>query len=388
MKEKFFLYKIVMLVICGVLMLLSAVPPSLQIIPELKLYGVQKIVEKPSMRLSDFYNRSYQTQYEHWLEQHLPLRSYYIRFYSQFKYSLFNKSSLDYVVIGKDNYLFEINFITSYLKLPPSLPLDRKKIEEKVKILKDIQDYFTKRGKLFVLIITPNKAALYPEYIPEKFSRENEHLPGDYDNFIYYCTQYNIHAIDMYRLLYNYKQKHHYELFPKGGIHWNSLAITLACQELLSQIQHIYGVDIPQIKIEKIIYSQSPYSDDYDIIKLMGLFKNFYEYNHPVPIITINKKYSRKYNVSMQGGSFLWGICDFLTSNKVFETINNYFYIIWKQVWPAREQQLFKNKNEIDYHTVLNSDIFIIEANQEYIYNMGSGFVEELHRVIKNNNDR
>jgi len=388
MKEKIIIYKMIILIIIVAMVLLSSLPPSLRVIPELKLYGVQKIVDKPTLCLNDFYNHNYQQKYEQWLEQNLPLRSYYLRYYSQLLYSLFKKSALDYVVIGKNGYLYEINFINSYLKLPPSLPLDRKKIEEKVKMVKVIQDYFLKNGKIFILIITPNKAALYPEYIPEKFSRANVHLAGDYENFVYYCTKYRINYIDLFTILSKYKKQQHYELFPKTGIHWNALGAAIACKEIVNTLRSMYNIKVPYFSITNIVYAQNPYGDDYDIIKLMGLFKRFYIYNHPIPIIEVKKTEKKNYIVSMQGGSFLWGICCLLTSNKIFETINNYFYVIWKQVWPSQKQQLYKNKNEIDYSTVLHSDIFILEVNQEYIYNMGSGFVEELYNIIQNNKIR
>ena len=138
--------------------------------------------------------------------------------------ALFNKSYMDkeQIIIGRDGQLFADYDIKQYCNPHPPIPLSL--MESRVKEIADLQDLLARRGVIFLLLITPSKAATYPEYIPSNLCHA-----GPFTNRAYYDFRFVSRQVppQLYQwpCHHSSRQSRSRRLlcFARGGIHWNKL---------------------------------------------------------------------------------------------------------------------------------------------------------------------
>ena len=94
----------------GVLLflLLPFVQQVLKFHQEKPLRGYINPIEKPFFKMHDWWSGDYQVKYEEWHNANFGLRSDLVRVHNQIAFLLYNKAKANGVIIGKDNYLYEL----------------------------------------------------------------------------------------------------------------------------------------------------------------------------------------------------------------------------------------------------------------------------------------
>ena len=164
--------------------------------PELQINGVYEEAQKPAWSLSAYIKGTYQSQYDKWFSEHFPERSYLVRAYSDFIYHFFKKSPNKEVVLGNEGTLLEKSYIEAYLGLGEQK--DKDYYDTLVADLKYIQEACEQAGKQFAVVITPSKAAYYPEAIPQKYFWMSKGESEVYTQFVNSLQQNQIHYMDTY----------------------------------------------------------------------------------------------------------------------------------------------------------------------------------------------
>lgn len=238
--------------------------------PNYKLYGVTQELPPVHLSGSSVRNHEFQKYIETRMTNALPLRSSFIRLMNQFYFSGLKKSYAHNgtLVIGKQNYLYELSYIISYCQ---RISLDSKKLNQWADQLAQLNQYFKRQNKLFIYLITPSKAEYIPQYIPERFHCENREINPNVNQLVSLLRQRKVPVINAPHLMNVATEHYHTSMFPKGGIHWNNLGAALVANEIIRLVNKEKMHHLPQIKIQFKI-DDNPIGYDRDILSLLNLW--------------------------------------------------------------------------------------------------------------------
>ena len=104
----------ILFVIIMIVMLLPAIQKEFKIMPDKKLQGDFKLADKPVFSWESWNEGVFQTDFDKWLEDHIGFRNFFVRINNQIDFSLFGEVHADGVVLGKENVLYEFDYIREY----------------------------------------------------------------------------------------------------------------------------------------------------------------------------------------------------------------------------------------------------------------------------------
>ena len=117
--------------------------------------------EKESISFADVWSGKWQGDYENYLEDNLKIREWLIPVRNQIMYSVFKSSPNSNIVIGKNQNLYEEEYICFETQI--YAPMSREEIDILVNKLDIIDKALKEKDKKFFIFITPSKAEIYPE---------------------------------------------------------------------------------------------------------------------------------------------------------------------------------------------------------------------------------
>ncbi len=162
-------------------------------------------------------------------------REWLIRLTCEAWYRLFNGSPLKAapLTLGKDNFIFEDFYLEEYCVTRTP----RECLAPVVRDVKRLQDDCEHRGIGFVFMITPSKAAIFPEKIPRAWLQRYDSRPRGYDNFLPLLQGSRIHFVDGHALTVQAMKESSVPVFPKGGTHWNPYAAWKTSNAVIASLQ-------------------------------------------------------------------------------------------------------------------------------------------------------
>ena len=165
-------------------------------VSRLELVGTFPDAPRPDFTIQDWLNHRFQDSASKWFSRYFGARGLFVKLGNQANYSLFGTSYMNNqsIIIGKQSQLYEVGYINDYCKHVHPMPLEI--AEAHVKEIAEIQDRLGRRGIAFVLLITPSKASIYPEFIPDIFCSSPKSTSRDYENFVPLLDQYKINYVD------------------------------------------------------------------------------------------------------------------------------------------------------------------------------------------------
>jgi hypothetical protein len=139
------------------------------------LGGYQQEVASPEFGMHNWFEGEFQAKADAYLNAHFGFRSTLVRAYNQFYFYVFNYSQTQGIVIGKDNHLFEENYINAHLGRDY---LGEEVIDQKVQKLSYIRDVLAKIARPFLI----SALLLIPALLSFDFSAEEFFIIGDSPN--------------------------------------------------------------------------------------------------------------------------------------------------------------------------------------------------------------
>jgi hypothetical protein len=289
---------------------------------ERPLNGVYIKQERLKLSLKGILDGSFQSQFEKWFNECLPLRSTMTYIYNQILYTIFDSTDT-YIQIGKENYLIEPTYPQAYLMEFNDDTSDL--LKNKVNLLVSLQKELEIHNKEFLVIITPSKASIYPDKLPSAYmpyvSRKmnGEYLPNGYEVFINYAKESGLNYFDRHEM-FEKLRKRNIDVFVKGGAHWTGQAAVPYFNELSSVISQMLKIPIGIVQIDnenKLL--GIPFNEDDDLVNLLNLYKPDYNFisNHITTSIVDSGYYP---SIFLIGGSFNWKL---LYLNYGFDAWNN-----------------------------------------------------------------
>lgn len=346
-----------------------------------QLDGVVEESEKPEMQIKGLMDGSYQEGMETDLHSHQPGKDLLVRFHNQVLYSVFNTSSNDNVIIGKDKYLFEPWYIYYYLNIYGQPQ------EEEINVLVDkittLNQILMNEDKELYIFITPAKARYYKDTIPGLYQKydNSSNVKLAYDMFTERLGESSLNYFDSINYINANRDNFDFPLYYPTGIHWSrALGYTVVeefnqylCEKSKYDLGHI------EVSLEKTSTCEAPDADLYNVLNLLlpveSTGNEYYGVNFNVVPGT------QQPSVFYRGGSFMGQSLNILIAYQIFGANihfeNNYYFTDYY----SNQQTLssFTSYDELDVCGYLkNSDILILEVNETAISNMSFGFIDYL----------
>lgn len=312
--------------------------------------------------------------------QNFGFRPFYVRLRNQFDYTLFSKSHAQSVIIGKDGYLFEEQYIKSYLGLDF---IGQDSINQRVTKLKYVQDELERQGKLVLVVIAPGKGYFYPEYIPDAYGKKVG--KNNYEGHVQAFKRENINYIDFNDLFVKNKNKSKGVLYPKTGIHWSQYGMYNSLDSIISYIEHKNNIDLKDIEINRNVKPTSELKfKDNDIEQGLNLFTSLDHLDMTYPKFNyLPGEGKARPTLLTISDSFWWQIYDLGVGHEIFNEGKFWFYN--QTVHPDTENSgtnVFSNQINL-FEELQKRDIIILMATEANLYKFGFGFIEEAENTLK-----
>lgn len=154
-----------------------------------------------------------------------------VRAKNQLVYSLFGQSAAPGVVVGRNDQLYEQFYIDEFCARGGAPDLTR--VDEWTSTLSGIQQAAEARGKSFVYVVSPSKAARYPEDLPLSVpcAARAATTPDKLAPYLAALAKASVRHVDGAGLISAERPHYAIPLFPRGGTHWNSVGGALAFRE-------------------------------------------------------------------------------------------------------------------------------------------------------------
>jgi len=350
---------------------------SLNLVNEQPLGGVTYKIDKPILTDSTWFNGEFQILAERYINENIGLRGTVIRINNQIDFTFYKKTGAEKVVIGKDNYLYENNYIDAYLGTDyigdekiNSLSNQAKKCEE---ILEDM-------SIKLLFVFAPGKASFYPEYITENYPKLEKSTKTNYKEFKKSLQSNNLNYIDFNSWFINMKDTSTYPLFPKAGIHWSYYGMYLCADSLIKKVEKDINKDLPELSLENLEISSEQRHTEYDLGNLMNLYYPIKTYDLAYPSYSYNKEGKYRPNVLVVGDSFYWNMYYSGIPGNVFNGLN-FFYYNSKYFNDGTDKYKAEIKNLDFLEEISKYEYIIILQTDGGLNNFGFGFFNKLLSV-------
>lgn len=171
-----------------------------------------------------------------WYGEHFGLRNEMITVYGTLTRKVLHTSANSDVICGKENWLFYSETLSDTIGVATLSDTEMRHI---VQTLSMLQAYAESKGAKLVFTAAPNKASIYPQYLPERY------LPRAAANnceLLYAALQAaDVPFCDLHTVLQTQVAKDPAQLYHKLDSHWNGYGAMMAFASLNAQIGHSDG---------------------------------------------------------------------------------------------------------------------------------------------------
>lgn len=338
----------------------------------------------PSLNLNSWLDGTFQKGKEKYLKQKFGFRPDFVRINNQLDYSLFGQLNANSLIVGKDEYLFESNYIKAYYGtdfIGDSIVID------KVEKLKYIQSKLNKKGKNICIILAPGKGSFFPEYIPESH-KKNTIGKTNYEAYSTQLKLTNLPLIDFQDWFLKHKSLSPYPLYSQGGIHWSRYGEIMATDSIANYIGLLTNKHVPDLIIDRIDVTRKNQFRDYDIGEALNLMlpQNTSTYPMAYPSYHIKSDSTTEQVKSLfVSDSFYWGMFNSGFSNSLFGKGQFWYYN--QQIYPDSYNKPL-NVSDIDIiKGVEQHDVVVLMSTDANLFKFAYGFIDQLYLAYQNQNN-
>jgi len=236
-----------------------------KVLPESSLGGVQSKVSKVKPSFKNWFSGKFQHNFDNLINRQIGLKDMFIRSNNQFDYDVFGENNVDSekVIIGKDNWLFQMSDVKGIYEHPVSEVVVRNEVAALVKL----NEIVKKNGKQMVYLAAPNKANIYQEYLPNCYIQDSGVTANDvFATFVNILKEEtDVPLLDGRQYFFDLKQQGYTQLFPKAGGHWSVYGSSKI-------LEKIYEMTYPELGIEIEFKDDRPHYMDNDLINLINVW--------------------------------------------------------------------------------------------------------------------
>src|SRR6266404_829247 len=337
--------------------------------------------------LSGLLNGTDQARFQKWFDQAFGFREYLIKLHNQLIYSLFHESPTaglgEGLILGKRREIYGIHDVEP-LAAAPFEPAKLDKIGDE---LFRLQLLLQARGISFVVLITPNKANLYPENLPDQIRAHERYAENkNYELFAEALRNHSVHTVDGFSILRELKDRTAYPLFPQGGFHWNDFAAFHVLDALLRKLESLSGGRFTRLVLNGVHVDHNGHGPDMDGADTLNLWAPPYHFICPRPLLTsIFESNMSRPRILFEGGSYDWILLGLLQRFRVSSNLAAFFYytsyIDYSEPQPDNRVIMAVDWDQM----VFNRDAIVLEINLARLTDDPDQFVQGFVRdaIIK-----
>ncbi len=183
----------------------------------------------------------------------------------------FNKKK---VIIGKKDYLFLGNDYARVIdKCRGTFYYKVDEIDTWTEKLKQMQQWYERRGIKFIMVIAPNKHTVYKEYLPEWINTDVKTIT---DDIVMDTASKKINLLDLRPIL---RKKTNQILYMQSDTHWNRLGASIGFTETIQYINQLYDINysLPAFELK---HKPRKSGDLAKFLKIRELLPDDYENEH------------------------------------------------------------------------------------------------------------
>lgn len=283
----------------------------------------------PKLDLDNILNYRFQRQVSEAVGRLSPVYVTAIRAKAQLYYRVFGASPNPLVTIGRGGELFQPTYLQEYCGR--NIARFTAQATTWAGRIRAMQDFFNGRGQEFLYVITPSKAAQYPEYIPLTYSCPATQADRTQKMAVWRTalTRAGVPFVDSPAIIAAAKRAGGSDMFPKGGIHWNALGATLAARAFADAVNAMGGPARITPFTWDVHISYNPRGTDRDVLEILNVA--WPDDHYPVPELTYHGDPGpacRPARIAEVGGSFLFELNVALAQIPCPPVIDMWFY--WK----------------------------------------------------------
>ena len=368
-------------ILYGLLMLMLAIPLIQRIIPifeETPLKGYFTIPPKPSFTLDSAFDGTFQEAYNNYFEHTIGFRPALVRINNQVAYTVFDTVQASGVIVGKNNYLYEINYIKAYKGWDYQ---GDSAIESQAVKAEYVYKKLAEAGKTLVFVFAPGKASFFPEYIPEKYMLRPSGNRTNHGAFVSKFKEFNVPFIDFNTWFVQMKDTVTYPLYPQCGIHWSAYGAALATDSLVHYIEKVRNIDMVDVSWDGFDLPDNLRDPDYDVGEGMNLLFKLPHYPMAYPRVQFGNEEGKTLpNAIVVADSYYWNIFGQGYSSRLFNDNNFWYYNeeVYNSDWTeARKVAELDLLDELD-----KADVIIIMATEANLYRFPYGFIDRAYEVL------
>ena len=168
-------------------------------------------------------NTDYLSDISDYISDRFAFRQEFISAWSFVNEKIFNTSTDEQVVLGKNGELFYSETLDDYM----GLSMTDAELDEACSRLAALQSEIEDSGSRFIFTIAPNKNSLYPGNMPDYIN--NQHETSNAEKIIPYLEKYGINYVDLYSVLSGGERLYYYT-----DTHWTAKGAALGADALLT----------------------------------------------------------------------------------------------------------------------------------------------------------
>ena len=358
-----------------VFLLLPMIQGALNIFELEPLKGAIAATEKPVFTKYGWKTGEFQQQYETYLNNTFGFRSLLIRLNNQQAYSFYNEARANGVIIGKDNYLYEENYIRAWQGTDFS---GEAAIREQVYKLKQIQDTLKKLHKDLLVVFAPGKASFFPEFLPDTCKQRKDGRTN-YKSYVSEMKGQGINYLDFNRWFRKMKPVSKYPLYGKCGIHWSKYGEFLAADSLINTIGKMRNTAMSRWVQDRIEVRKENSPEDNDIGEGMNLLFKIGTYPMAYPVYHLEKTRAKQPKVLVVADSYYWGMFNAGLSRDIFD--NGQFWYYNENIYPDSFEKVktvagIRINEGIEAH-----DMVVIICTDANLYKFAFGFIDQAYNA-------
>lgn len=362
-----------------ILLLFILLAPMIQqqtgLFKEKSLRGQADPAVYPRFTVKTWFSDQFQVQFNQATEEHIGFRPALIRGKNQMEYSLYHKANASGVVVGKNRYLFESDYIRAYTGRDY---LGDYFWDQKFSRLAMVMDTLGKLGVKIAVVLEPGKASYLSDQIPDRF-KGFKPVRTNYQAILAESSLKGIPLLDMNRFFRDLKAKAPFPLFPKGGIHWSTGGMVMAADTLLGFISGTLRQPVPDLLMDRVEITDSLRDTDGDLAEILNLVKPPEHPKMGYPVYHLADPDSiRKPRVLVISDSYYFNVIGSGIPERAFANQAFWYYNhgIYPDSWKAPKDTSSVNVPE----TVEGMDLVLIMVTERFYHRFDWDFTDVLFR--------
>jgi hypothetical protein len=382
------------LLLIGSFLLLIALP-GLQMrcrfVPEMPLSGVRVEPDRPSLSLRTWWEGEFQSQAEDWFDDHAGFRGYAVRTDNQIGLSLFREASshaVDSPVLGRRMMLYGDNYVRAYDGIDGFSDL---RLRKRARALGRLQRALARRGIAFVFLISPNKASIYPEYLPPGVVRpDGQRPPNAYERMLPLLRSEGVQVVDGHVLFAEEKARSPHALFPPGGFHWNRYGASLVLRRAWQRLGQQIGRPLVDLRWRAVLEDDTPARSDQetDGADLLNAWHvGHADWRFPRPdLFTDEGGDAFRPRLVVVGDSFWWVPAAIIAEQRLASRSEFLYYYNELERRRAPNEPIVARPGGLvpgmSWEYIFSADAVIVETNEAGLGDAGWGFVEQAEHAL------